>query len=350
MIETIHNRSILTDRGMILENNIFQGDKVYDYITNSWVEVKDIEYKSFKRLFIVHYNDGRIQYITENEEIRIGDYHKFPYEINKSDLFVNKVNVHAIDFYTKIRNKLDPNPYIAGALLMHGDYNSEYVNIHYQCIDAINAICNEYHYKYDLDPSDSSKVLFSYNPILTLDYITWNDFFKKYEFFARNKNIDDPAFPKEYMYGSIEDRIQFIRGAFDAGYNKEDSPDNVALNHWDCERIQWLQWILWSLGICSEITTLSTESKYRLDILTDRIWCPPISKVNSYPGFFYDNLYIRNMIDVDNRIYQDKPQFNLSIDMIEEVKNPFRNELIPKFIFDKNVIAVDKSFLPKVII
>ena len=336
--ETIHNRSILTSKGMMLENNIFQGDKVYDYNTNSWIEVKDVIYKPITRLFKVNYSDGRMQYIADNEMN----------EFISCDI---EIKLHAIDFYTKIRNKLTPNPYIVGALLMYGDYNREYINIPSEYSDAINAICNEYHYTYELDPTDSSRVLFRYNSDFTLEYITWNEFFKQYQFFARNKNIDDPVFPKEYMYGSIEDRIQFIRGAFDAGYNKKDSPDNVSLNHWSYERLECFQWILWSLGICSEVSTFSTESAYRLDILSDRIWCPPISKVNSYPGFFYNNLYIRNMTDVDNRTIQDKPQFHLLIESIEEVENPFKNELIPHFIFDqKMIIMADRSFLPKVAI
>lgn len=336
--ETIHNRSILTSKGMMLENNIFQGDKVYDYNTNSWIEVKDVIYKPIMRLFKVNYSDRRMQYIADNE-------------MNKFISCGIGINLHAIDFYTKIRNKLTPNPYITGALLMYGDYNREYINIPSECFDAINAICTEYHYTYEIDPKNSSRVLFRYNSDFTLEYITWNEFFKQYQFFARNKNIDDPIFPKEYMYGSIEDRIQFIRGAFDAGYNKKDSPDSISLNHWSYERLECFQWILWSLGICSDITTLSTESAYRLDILSDRIYCPPISKINSYPGFFYNNLYIRNMIDVDNRIIQDKLQFHLLIELIEEVDNPFKNELIPHFIFDqKMIIMADKSFLPKVAI
>ncbi len=350
ILETIHTRSILTSKGMMIENNIFQGDKVYDYITNSWVEIKDIEYKPFARLFVVTFNDGRTQYVTDNEMIRIGDHSKFPYVMNEFDFNGNEVNLHAIDFYTKIRNKLDPNPYIAGALIIYGDYEREYINLPSECFDAINAICNEYHYTYDLDPKDSSRILFRYDSDFTLDYITWNEFFNQYEFFARNKNIDDPAIPREYMYGSIDDRVQFIRGAFDAGYIRKDSPDSVALNHWSYERLEWLQWILWSLGICSEITTHSAKSEYRLDILNDWIWNQPVSKVKSYPGFFYDNLYIRNMIDVDNRIIQDKPQFHLSIVSVDEVENPFKNELIPRFIFEQNAILVDGSFLPKVVI
>lgn len=348
IFESIHSRMVLSKHGFILEELVLPGDFLYDYITKEWLEVKDVKSIPCTRLYEIHYSDGRIQYITDDEYIKIGDKYYTPEYIKEFKVYRQPISLHHVEYYPQLRDKLKPNPYIAGALFIYGDYNKEYINIPFKCEKIINDICNEFHFIYETYADKQTRVKFKYDSDFINDYITWRKFFNKFKFFARTHNIDDVPIPREYLYASIDNRIQFIRGAFDAGYTMNDSPDTVALNHWSKERLEWLQWLLWSLGISSVITNETDESNYRLDIIGEY---KPDKGYKYYPGFFYDNLYIRNMIDTDNRIYKTDPEEFITIDYIEEIDNPFKNELIPKFYFDNNeVMIVDKNFLPKAVI
>ena len=333
--ETIHSRSLLTHRGMVLEEDIRTYDLLYNYNTQQWVEIQDIDYVPIKKLFMIQYNDGREQIIHDNERVVIGDKIYNLDEINPLHVKRKPVELKATEFYDTLNMGLEPDPYIAGALLMFGDYSIDYINLPSRCKEAIDHIANKYKFEYD-----EKTTTFKYAYVN--EYVTWAYMFPQSYFFARTKLIDDPPIPREYLYASITDRCHFIRGAFDAGYIYDDSPDSVAINHWSKERLEWLQWIQWSIDIISEITTHTTsEYAYRLDIL---------GKHKYYPGFFHNNFYMRNMIDTDNRMIKADPVEQLMILYIEEIANPFRNELVPRFIMrQSNQMVIDDKFLPKVL-
>ena len=335
--ENIHSRMILTDRGLRNENEIVQGDKIIEYGTNNFLEVKDIELKNLKRLYKVYYSDMRTQYVSDSEMILNGNDLHTPEEYHP-DVYERKpIEQYPIEFTDEIHDSLNPDPYSAGAIFGYADYTSPYVNLRSHCFDAINHICTTYHYT-----SAYKGGLTVFQTYKEYDYVTWNEMFGKYVFFARRNRIDEPAIPLNYTYASIHDRKQFIRGIFDAGYLQDDSPDSAAINHWSSDRLEWIQWILLSLGIQSRITT-HTKNKYdykfRLDV---------IDKCKYWPGLFHDYGYMANMVDTDNRIAKTDVGDPLCIDYIEEMHNDFINELVPHFIFDKeNVIGLDAQLLPK---
>lgn len=334
--ENIHARMILTDRGLRPENEIVQGDHVIEYKTNNLLEVADVQLKRQKRFYTVNYSDGRFQFVSENELVLNGSEAHYPEEYRPDKYRRNEIIQHPIEFRDS-ETPLDPDPYMAGAIFGYADYTSPYVNLKSHCADAINYIKEKYH----CSTSINGNTIVFVKPYET-EYYTWDDMFPNYRFFARRNHIDDPAFPLPYMYGSIPDRIHFIRGIFDAGYIQSDSPDSVAINHWSSDRLEWVQWILWSLGILSRVTTHTKNPYnygYRLDV---------VGAYKYWPGIFTNYDYIANMIDTDNRITKTDPIDILYIDYIEESPNYFKNELAPHFYFaDANHhVLINDQLLP----
>ena len=71
--ENIHSRSILTSRGMTLENKVSPYDVVYEYDTGNWIQVKNVKRIQINDLYVIKYSDGREQFISDSEKIMIGD-------------------------------------------------------------------------------------------------------------------------------------------------------------------------------------------------------------------------------------------------------------------------------------
>ena len=84
---------------------------------------------------------------------------------------------------------------------------------------------------------------------------------------------------------SLNDRLQFIRGAFDIGYDSSIfREEECGIGHKSKIKLEMIQSILWSLGIKSFIENISVENPfgwlYRLTVQEDMI---------VFPNLFYNN-------------------------------------------------------------
>lgn len=321
--ENIHNRMVLTSRGFRLEEHINVGDRIYNFDTNNFEEVVRVGHRPFNRLFIIHYSDGRDTFICEKELIRMGDMLYRAQDFIEYNIPRAVIKTKAVVFPT-ISTPVDPSAYIAGTLFGYADYNEERINIPAYADKVALHICNKYHYRSILN---GNKIFFKYHKSVGDQYITWKDLFTNYDFYSRYHDITDPPIPREYIYGTYQERVQFIRGVFDVGYQYELSNDQVCLYHDNYERLELIQRMLWSIGILNKIYDNKIKFKYRLDI---------IDEYRNYPGFFYDEFCIRNMVDADNRIVKSYDYHEtLTIDSITEIPNPFLNELLTVIEFEK---------------
>lgn len=315
-----------TTRGIIPIDNIHIGDVVYEYKTGNEFSIENIIDSKIENIYRIKYNDGRILYSRESELSSYKNINTTPHpmEYNKN----------------KIINPLFPDPYIAGALLIYGDADDEYLNLPFDC-DAVN---NLFSHKYQLNYADrlsvTGKAYFRYNGNNGDDLITWKEFFpNNYTFFAKYKNDEHPLIPLEYQRSSIKDRIQFIRGVFDCGYKKNVFPYNCGIIHWNESNLLEVQKMLWSIGILSILSYNTNVPKkyegrnYRLEI---------VGKYDGYPGFFYDIDTLERMIINDTH---EQNKFNLKIESIEwYTKTYMKNIVLSK----PSIQYLIDNFLPRI--
>lgn len=314
---------IQTQDGDVPIEHVYVGDIVYDYKTSEEYEVRSIVNSRTEKIYKVEYTDGRVDYYTLSELMFIG------YSITNVDTLLRErenfmldhptsvnstrgnIKISAITYNkSSIRDILVPDPYIAGALLIYGNYDDEYINLPLDR-PATNAFLA---HKYQLNFADKlsdNTVYFTYNGAPRNQILRWWDFFPLYTFRARNKNY--PIIPMEYRRASLNDRWQFIRGVFDTGFDEYFFPDNCAIAHHDEEKLKAVQEVLWSLGVLSIISydphlPVARGRKYRLDVQTHH---------DNYPGFFYYIDFMEKMMLNKKRIVNREPKFKLQIKSIE---------------------------------
>ena len=207
----------------------------------------------------------------------------------------------------KVSRPLYPDPYVAGALFIYGNYDDEYLNLPLDRYQVNNNFSHGYNVEY-FPLLGKNTVYFQWKGKDTDHRITWKEFFPCYEFFAKNKDTSMPPIPDDYMYSTYKDRVQFIRGVFDLGYMKSDSPDYASINHWSKERLELVQRMLWSMGIPSQ----PKRTRWRLDIM---------GSLKDYPGFFYWRPFIDNMIMTDRNVIKTDPPLRYGITKITKIKN-----------------------------
>lgn len=333
-------RLAYTQRGLLELGEIHPGDFVYEYGTNCPILVENVQmrYKS-SSVFKVNYTDGRYQYIPIGENIFNGnriialDYIlKYPYFPRIRSYEFNPSNIN------KIKPKLDPDPYVAGALLIYGDYDDPYINLPLDLRGADQLLAHKYNLNF-ASKLDNNKVYFRWNGIDDDKCIRWNEFFHHRDIYANTKCFNSPLIPNEYLYAPVRDRQKFIMGVFDCGYKIDSSPDIVSISHLKEERLKLVQYILWSLGILSSITydpniTSSRGRQYKLNILHD---------YEGYPGMFYDIDAIRNMLYLDPIFKRPIDEFTFRIENIVECQKSFTRSLVLE---KPGAIYIGDNFLP----
>jgi hypothetical protein len=273
----------------------------------------------------------------------------------------------------KVTNPVSPDPYVAGALLIYGDQKDPYINLP-SFTSAINTtLAHKYQLNYANERSANGNFYFRYNGAPFDKLITWDEFFPNYTFSAKPGNLENPSdVPLEYHRSSIRDRIQFIQGVFDAGYDKTIFPNSCGIAHISGSKLLEVQKILWSLGILSTITydqsilcrmepdkisisepTIpSTGGNIKVDISFKipssyknkdyRLYV--LGKNSIYPGMFYNVESIENLIQ--NKYKSHKYfKFKLEIKSIKfcdkiSTRNILLNKPYMKYLTD--------NFLPKI--
>lgn len=161
--------NIITHKGIVSIANANIGDKVYEYNTGKMMEIRGIVKSKCTDILQVSFSDKRTDLRTHDELLPSGKIKLSPLEFNPG----------------KIKDPLNPDPYISGALFIYGDYKSKYINLPLD-MDEVN---NEFAHKYNLDYAsklDENRVYFSFNHKPN-DPITWSEFYPDYDFYAKSK-------------------------------------------------------------------------------------------------------------------------------------------------------------------
>lgn len=349
---------VQTQRGNIPIDNLNVGDVVYSYESGRELEI--LGFTNYdENIYKVEYNDGRFSYNTGRELDRMKNM-----SISQNYIDYNK---------KKIVNPLYPDPYIAGALLIYGDQTDPYLNLTTDNSNINNFFSNKYQLNYADEVSDNGKSYFRYNGDSVDKKITWEEFFSNYVLLGRQENTKDSSIvPLEYHRSSISDRLKFLRGVFDMGYDKELFPNGCGIAHTSKDNLLEVQKILWSLGILSTITydqtvpclmkvdKISTDTPMLID---DRVIVNVniefkipenykgrdyrlyiLGKQSNYPGFFYNVDSIENMIGNSYKT-QKYLKFKLQIKSVKfQSKVRATNILLNK----PYVAYLTDNFLPKI--
>jgi len=327
---------VITTRGILPVTDVVIGDTVYEYGTGNPIEVRSIDTVTFDSGVKITFSDGREDVYGCCEYIPVGVY-KHAKDIPE-DGIEGAFFLYEVEFDRKrITEPLYPDPYVAGALLMYGDYNDPYLNLPSGRYEVNNNLSHTYNIEY-FPTIGTGKLYFQWKGKDTDHRITWDEFFPGYNFFAKTHCIASTPIPLEYMFAWKKDRVQFIRGAFDIGYRKDLTPDQVSVNHWSKERLEWLQWMIWSMGIPCELKEYpeydNDKIKYQLNVL---------DYAARYPGFFYWS-YLEQQI-VKNYMYPSlEHRRTFGIVKTEKIEGPIQ---IPRLVFDKPTIYYTSQFLPR---
>ena len=329
---------VLTTNGIKNIDSLNFGDKLYEYKTNNLLEVVKVRrYPISQSIFIVKYSDGR-KFIYGPNDLIFNGYRIIKFEdlfdnINRSSPIIQ----YPID-YKKLLNPLDPDPYVAGALLLYGNFDIPFINLPISKSKADNLFFNKYNMVFG-ENIRGGVVYFKYEH--TDELIRWDDFFKRYKVYVNGKHIDDPLIPEEYIYSSINDRWQFIRGVFDLGYNEKDFADRIGIASNYKYKLKEIQKILWSLGLLSNIVydpyITDKSTKYRLEIRASK---------HEYPGLFYDINNMEYNISKETAFINHMHKFDVTIKSIECCGFGYIYNV--EFKDSKNALYLTDNFLPKV--
>jgi hypothetical protein len=338
--------NILTERGIIPIEKTRAGDYVYEYNTGKRLEVKNIIDLDIDDIYEITFSDHRKSYSYFDDFVYLGNYtttlKKFVRNISyvKDFGYENIRYGNIIQFpieyeKSKIKSPLTPDPYIAGVLLIYGNYNSKHINIP----NNLN-IPGFLFFKYNLEYGsvfEENNMTFIKNKDASEKNITWEEFFPSYKFYAKSHDNNDPIIPDEYMFGSINDREQFIRGIFDIGSYLNTYKDFVGISHSEETMLKEVQKVLWSLGILS---TISYNPNYETG---NRVYHLKIEgQYENYPGLFYDINKIEKSIE--NRFkYREDFKMNLK-DIKWRCMGYITNIVLEK----PNMYYITENFLPKI--
>lgn len=309
------------------------GDNVYNIHGNLSRVIGD-KYHNNILLYRLHYSDGRssihclddILY-TKKGKIPIRQLiHKFvPYEVFLSE----------IKYKDKLKMPMHPDPYISGALLIYGDFAQENVNLPLKLTGANPYFTNKYHVEH---ASIMVNDLVMFQKINTDKIITWKEFFNDkldHDFYVNN------ILPLYIRRSSVNDRYQFIRGAFDLGYDSEIFMESeCGIGHKNPRKLEMVQKILWSLGLNSSIEKYTTPNRfgwtYRLKVN---------ERMEKFSSLFYHIRKMEKMIvNRTTVIKYPMPVSKLTLSEITIEKEDRYRELI----LDKPSIIIDENFLPRI--
>lgn len=339
---------VQTHRGNISIDDVIPGDVVYDFFTSEELVVMSLANHGIEDTYRIRYSDGREDFYQSREliyngieAITVEDFLrklKLFYMDNPLSEWDKKIDVNPITYNQNVVvNPVFPDPYIAGALLIHGNFDHEWANLPLDRSAANPAMAHKYHLNF-ANLTRPNTVFFRFNGSPPESIITWKEFFPKYPTLFSNELF---FIPDEYMRASINDRWQFIRGAFDVGYNRHFFPESCSAAAIYEIRLQELQKMLWSLGIISTVRydpglPVARGRRYRIDVHEPRV---------HYPRFFYHvDIMSRHMVQ-DRRIQVNHPLLNLHIKGIKR----FNRSASSSLVLDRPRRAwLSGNFLPRI--
>lgn len=328
---------ILTNHGFIDANKVELGDYLYEYGTSKMMEIVEIDHRYDERIYDIKYSDKRIEHVAESDLVVINGKMYSPQYLTEHPLEIIIPMERYVVNFGKIIAPYHLDPYSAGAILAMADILDEYVNINDITVPSIDHILNVNNWAVS-DMSSDGKYYFSM--IGSKNKLTWDDIFdSRYGSYLVDHNVNSPIIPYEYLYGSIETRIKFIKGVFDSTYNQKDTPDTVSAVIKNYEMLKSIQRMLWSMGIMTKI--YSKDTYYRLDV---------IGAEEDYPGFFYDIKNKSRMINTDWNVFKCSPKHKLYIESVEPSRLLYKGDVYRFRVVSKNAIYYSANFLPRVTI
>ena len=352
--------NVLTDKGIVKSSQLYPGDKVYSFIVDkksqyddkiirTKLEVADVKSIYHDEIIKIIYSDGREQIIGNNDKIYIGDtlsidaYKIFGQLCTGVLLHDIKIEYPIFEFNI-IKNPLNPNPYLAGIILFYeGFFNKPNLSLPTHIRNRLENILAQFNYNTDY-------FNIKYNKII------WDELFKDYHFYAKTKNPNDPLIPYKYQYASYKDRLKFIKGIFDVGYDIITYPYHNCICSKNEEMLKCLKNILLSMGIPSTIEFVDICKSYDNPFLhcNDNPYVLFTNNGNldflkyDYPGYYYDIDYIEKKIkNYENIIMSNKQnQHNFSIKEMILIGHGYIDNII--FNNVKNAIYTSENYLPRV--
>ncbi len=278
--------SVQTDSGEVSIFNINIGDTVYNPYGKR-VKVVGVKRYCLEEIYKITYTDGRTTFHILDDWI-----HTREGDIKFENIIENKkyaiLDLGKVNYEMDITNPIIPDPYISGVFLTYGDMTSEYLNLPMNMTRANPFFANKYNVEYNGIPIDGLSY-FKYCGDVPNNKITWKSFLKNnLDYLFTEYGI----LPLQYRRASLNDRWQFIRGAFDIGYDSSIfREEECGIGHKSKIKLEMIQSILWSLGIKSFIENISVENPfgwlYRLTVQEDMI---------VFPNLFYNNDIIETMV------------------------------------------------------
>ena len=371
---------VQTERGDVPIENVQIGDIVYEYNTGHPYEVLDVVEED-RMMYRAKYNDGRMMYYSEGE-----------LDVLRSIT----PSQECIRFGSRIANPLQTDPYTAGVFLVYGDRTDEYMNLPFDVSCVNSHFGNSYNIEFDNKVPENGKRYYRFKGSPEGSKIKWSEFFPNLtngtiidatiepdattlpsnggsvnvdvNINYYGQNASTTLIPFEYQRARITDRMKFIRGVFDMGYDRITFPDDCGIAHWDKTFLEEVQKMLWSLGILSVIeydeesasayhpviTTSSSNLSSDGGSISVNIEYKPsagkywqlyvVGKSAVEPGLFYNVETIENMLDNKFRTLR-YVKMKFRINSIKEIIQ----QKTPRLIFRKPYLLYNTdNFLPKI--
>lgn len=329
---------VLTDKGIKDIREIDFTHQLIEYRTGNRISIKGFRRTEPNKIWRMKYSDGRCQNIIHSSKmfdgskiVKFSDFKDTPNRKN--------IEVYPIQYRTTL--PLYPDPYVAGMFIAYGDYEDELLNLPLSVTQGNNLLAHKYDLNY-AEKLGKNKVYFSWNYKPDDVCITWKEFFKDYNFFAKDRNLDDPLIPKEYEFSSLRDRRKFMSGIFDIGYDLREFKYGLGIMSKHEYRLKEIQRVLWSLGVNSIIYydfnryMRVNDKEYKLEV---------IGAHKQSNTFFYDIYHLRGNIQHQKEIVWKEPALPLYIVSTEYVGTGW---MIEPILSDPHKIYLDANYLPRV--
>lgn len=324
---------VLTTSGIKYDKDLIPGDELIEYGSNRTLVVRDVHIQGPHDIWEFQYTDGRRQYVNVRHKIFNGANIISPISVMTSGYSnIDILKQYPIRFAENVKGKLEPDPYVAGALIVYGDHNDEFINLPIDMDKANSHIAHKYGLDY-ASKLGKNKAYFCWEGYPDGEAITWKEFFG-------DIHIKKGYIPNKYRFTSLKDRVHFIQGVFDCGYDHTVFPNSTGIVGENEEMLKQVQWMLWSIGVNSVVEydpwVNKANREYKLRILTPH---------ENWPDFFYDISNIERCCVNDNMIIWKERPFKLEITGAKKFCRGYTYAPI----FDKpEALYLDENFLPKV--
>lgn len=335
--------AVHTQRGILDTSELTPGDELIEYGSGRRLKVMGIEKVGPTAVWELTYSDGRMQYFNIIRNIFTGDMIISLIQALKGNAtFFRDVKIYPVELLHKpAKESLNPDPYIAGALIMYGNYNDEFINLPLDRTSADQLFAHKYNLDHAAKLGDNT-VYFRYNGTPDDMCIKWSEFFPNHDFFAKSRKMHVPLIPPEYEYGTLDERRRFISGVFDVGYTPEVFPDSLGIISRHEFRLRELQRMLWGMGVNSKIVY---DPYIHFNFKHHYFKLQVVGDFERSTKFFYDINHIRRMIMGEKRIIWKAPEFTLKV---TDARNYCVGYTYEPILSEPNLLYLDKNYLPRV--